>query len=147
MKNKNKNKEQEEHLLEPEDYVGKAKYLLELIQMDLNFGRKESILSRSKAALESIYGLTKLYQKEEEETEIDPVDAVKYYENNGFSLETPTSVGLYSFVCQESSWEQTLVAITKNDYQIFTVHCAKVGEKSISQYTEELEFPMWKKLA
>jgi len=146
MKNKNKNKE-EEHLLEPEDYVGKAKYLLELIQMDLNFGRKESILSRSKAALESIYSLTKLYQKDEEEVEIDPINAVKYYENNGFSSQTPTLVGLYSFVCKELNWDQTIVAITKNDYQILTVHCSKVGEKSISQYIEELEFPMWKRLA
>ena len=146
MKNKNKNKE-EEYLLEPEDYVGKAKYLLELIQMDLNFGRKESILSRSKAALESIYGLTKLYEKDEKEIQIDPENAVKYYQNNGFSLETPSLVGLYSFVCQELNWDQTIVAITKNDYQILTVHCSKVGEKSITQYIEELEFPMWKRLA
>lgn len=137
---------EDEHMLEPEEYLSNAKYLLELIQMDLNFGRKETIPARSKAALEAVYSLAKVFQKEED-TKIEPEDALSYYEQNGFSSELPNSVGLYSFICKQSDWEQIFVAITKNDYQIFTVHCAKSGEKSLINYLDNIDFPMWKKLA
>jgi hypothetical protein len=142
MKNENKESVQRE----PEELVSSSKYLLELIQMDLNFGRNDTIAARAKAAFELIYELANLYQ-EKSKKEINAEDAIDYYQQNGFSFEKPRSVGLYSFVCKDFDWEQTLVAITKNDYQILNVHCAKIGEKSVDQYSNDVKFPMWKKLA
>ena len=42
--------EQPEEILEPEDCIAKAIYLLQLCQMDLNFNRTETIWARAKAA-------------------------------------------------------------------------------------------------
>jgi len=49
--------------VEPEEYISSIKYLAELIQMDLNFGRKETIPARARAILENAIGLAKLYSR------------------------------------------------------------------------------------
>lgn len=131
---------------EPEELVSSAKYLLELIQMDLNFGRKETVPARARAALLNLIDLSKIFSFEKEE-EIKKEDAEAYYSNHGFSSNLPDQVGLWAIVCAETNWSQSLVAITKNDYQILTVHCPDVGENSLEQYHGNLESPMWKRLA
>jgi len=134
-----------EQLKEPEDYVSAIKYLAELIQMDLNFGRKETILPRANAILENALDLQKLYSAKEQD--ITQKAAKEYYGSKGYSLNEPQKVGLYSIVCGESDWTPTKVAITKNDYQMLIVHCPDVGERPLEQYHANLDEPMWLKIA
>ena len=137
-----------EQLKEPEDYISSIKYLSELIQQDLNFGRKETIPASARKILLDAIDLSKLYPiPEGEKAPIDPVVAKEHFVERGYSDSPPTEVGLYGLVCVEGGWVQSIVAITKNDYQMFVVHCADVGQNSLDHYHSNLTCPMWIKLA
>ena len=136
-----------EPIKEPEDLVSNAKYLLELIQMDLNFGRKETIPARAKQALFNVFDLTKIYPLYKAEESLDSESAQKLFLSKNYSTERPNSVGLYSVVCGESNWEPSKVAITINDYKILIVHCADIGTRPLEQYHANLEGTMWLRLA
>lgn len=137
-----------EELKEPEEYVSSIKYLAELIQMDLNFGRKETIPARARQVFIDAADLSKLYPvPEAEKPPIDLCVAQEHFANKGYSTQTPNKVGLYGIVCAETNWSQSLVAVTKNDYQMLDVHCVDVGARPIELYAAQLAGLMWIRLA
>jgi hypothetical protein len=138
-------------LKEPEEYISAIKYLSELIQQDLNFGRKETIPARVNAIVANAIYLQKLYVEpepaKEESVKTTAEEATEHYQPKGYSSECPTRTGLYLVVCGESDWTPNFVAITRNDYQMLVVHCPDIGERSVEQYHDNLEGTMWLRAA
>jgi hypothetical protein len=136
-----------DQLKEPEEYISAVKYLAELIQMDLNFGRKETILPRVNAIITNAACLQKLYIEPEPEITITKDEAHDHYKLKAYSAETPTNPGLYLVVCEEVGWVPYFVALIRNDYQILAVHCAELGVKHIDNYCAARTGLMWLKAA
>jgi len=135
-----------EQLKEPEEYVSTIKYLSELIQMDLNFGRAETVLARVNAIISNAIDLRKLYlPPEPAETKITKEEATEHYKLKSYSEAAPQMPGLYLAVCEESDWIPYFVALTINDYKIPVIHCAELGNKHISNYCSARTGLMWLK--
>jgi hypothetical protein len=137
--------DKENNAKEPEEYLSAAKYLLELVQMDLNFSRKETIPARVMAIFENAYELTKIYPLRPNLNSNE--EALNYFINDGYSNKEPTEVGLYSVRCSESNWESLYVAVTKNDFQMLMVHCPQSGLRSLAQYHANLDGTLWLRVA
>jgi len=120
--NNNDNNEHEDNLpsAEPEEYLSNAKYLVELIQQDLNFGRKETVPARLKRAIEDLLNLQKYFK--EPELEITEEIARGYYLKQGYSESLPESVGLYRVATKGDNYNIGYVAVTTNDYRDFQIH-------------------------
>jgi len=132
---------------EPEELLANAKYLLELIQQDLNLDRKETIPARVNAALNYIESLDNIYNGNAEPIKITSDEGHAFYKDRGYSPVCPDKVGLYSVVCGESNWETSYVAVTKNDYQMLIAHCSDLGERPVEQFHYNLEGTMWFRVA
>jgi hypothetical protein len=92
------------------------KYLLELIQMDLNFGRRETILARARAARNNILGLIQIFEKD---VPLEEKDFLEYYYGEGYVEEPPREQGLWLFTSAHHAWEPRHAAIYLNDYRDF----------------------------
>ena len=132
-----------EESTEPEVYLSSAKYLLELVQMDLNFSRKETVPARISAALDNVYELSKIFPLKEKPRNKEEAQVVY----SDYSDVIPTEVGLYSVKCGEINWDSMTVAVIKNDFQMTMVHCSIIGTKEVRSYHNTLEGTLWKRLA
>jgi hypothetical protein len=118
--------------------------------MDLNFGRKETILARVNAIITNVALLQKLYLQPEPEqppVKITLEEATEHYTLKAYSAQIPTTPGLYLVVCEEEGWTPYFVALIKNDYQILNVHCTELGVKHINNYCAARTGLMWLKAA
>lgn len=134
-----------EQLKEPEEYVSTIKYLSELIQQDLNFGRAETVLTRVNAVLDNVINLRKLYLPPEPEVKVTLEEATEHYKLKSYSEVVPQTPGLYLTVCEESDWIPYFVALTINDYKTPVIHCAELGNKHIVNYCSARTGLMWLK--
>lgn len=108
---------------EPEEYLCAAKYLIELIQQDLNFGRKETIAPRLKRAIEHLTGLSYYFPTLPPPDKMITEEVAKdFYDKLGYSEELPTTTGLYRVATKESNYYLSYVAVTMNDYRNLVVH-------------------------
>jgi hypothetical protein len=106
--------------LEPEEYICSAKYLIELIQMDMNFGRKDTVPARLDRAISDLNMLQKYFPAPRFETTEGM--ARNYYIGKDFTEELPVSPGLYQVATKESDFLLSYVAATLNDYRDIIIH-------------------------
>jgi hypothetical protein len=120
---------------EPEEAIAIAKYLLELIQQDLNMGRKETISPRLTKAIEALVNLQNIFPAIEPPPVVISMEAAKeYYEAGGYTLELPKTIGLYRVATKSNNWYLNYVAITMNDYRQFYVH-DDIGVADVANYS------------
>ena len=130
---------------EPEDLVGKSKYLLELIQMDLNFGRTETILARAIAARKYLEGLVSLYTPAQKEVKASDVENYLIEEN--WRVESPDEVGLFMCTSEHLEWVYRYVAITEQTGELF-VHDENLPKaRRLRLYAREMGQLFWKRAA
>lgn len=109
-----------DNMLEPEEYICSAKYLIELIQMDMNFGRKDTVPARLDRAISDLSKLQNYFPAPR--FDVTEEMAENYYKEKGFTRELPTSVGLYQVATKESDYLLSYVAATLNDYRDIIIH-------------------------
>ena len=130
---------------EPEDLVSQSKYLLELIQMDLNFGRTETILARAIGARKLIDELTKLYSPAKEDVTVEDMETYLFSEK--WVSNPPDDVGLYMIVSEGANWVYDHVAITERMGELF-VHCEELPKpRRLRLYSKEMGKIFWKFVA
>lgn len=122
---------------EPEEAIAIAKYLLELIQQDLNMGRRETIAPRLTKAVDELVSLQTIFPKiEPPPVVISNEAAEEYYKERGYTLELPTSTGLYRVATKENNWYINYVAVVLDHYWELSAHDEK-GVVKVSNYGEE----------
>jgi len=77
-----------ENVSEPEEYISSAKYLIELIQQDLNIGRKMTIAPRLARAVENLIGLQQIFPPPPPTPVVVSEDAARqYYIGDDYTVE------------------------------------------------------------
>lgn len=129
---------------EPEELLSSAKYLVELIQQDLNIPRKETVPPRLARAIECLVELQTFFPAPEKPVvKISKETADSYYGEKGYAPAPPAAPGLYVMASEETGWYVNTVAVTKNDYQMVIVHHENFGERSVESWAGA----WWKRLA
>jgi len=121
---------------EPEDAIAIAKYSLELIQQDLNMGRRETIAPRLTKAVDTLVNLQNIFPAIPAPKVIISDDVAKeYYLTGGYTMNLPKSIGLYRVATKNNGWFLNYVAVTMNDYREFCAH-DESGISNVGNYAE-----------
>ena len=129
---------------EPEDLISNAKYLLELVQMDLNIPRKETIPARVAAALANVVALEKIYPMGRHGYEAALME--KEFIALGWSKVVPNEVGLYAVTSAELDYFPNYVAVVEDGGKLFIHDSLLPKRRRVDLYWSEQEL-LVKKLA